>query len=91
MVEKSYFVSANVVARKEARFFNFIIDQIIIVFISICISILLDLVFYIQTDVEITKPSYISENPMITEYLYINLITFITKAFLIIRLLVPQG
>jgi uncharacterized RDD family membrane protein YckC len=76
-MENSFFVTTKVLANKGARFFNFIIDQIIIIFIAICISILLDVIFYIQTVMEITKPLFISENPKLTEYLFISLITFI--------------
>jgi len=84
MVERSYFVSAKVVARKEARFLNFVIDYIIIFLILVLISIL-DMVFFLETDSEIVDSSFIPEGNSLTEYLFFNLISssyyFIIEVF----------
>ena len=76
-MQNSFFVTTKVLANKGARFFNFVIDQIIIIFIAICISILLDVIYFLQTDIDNTNESFISENNRLSEYLFISLITFI--------------
>lgn len=74
MVEKSYFVSANVVARKEARFLNFIIDYISIFLILVLISIL-NMVFFLETDSEVVDSSIIPEGNTAAEYIIFSLLS----------------
>ncbi len=74
MVEKSYFVSANVVARKEARFLNFIIDYISIFLILVLLTIL-DMVFFVENNSEIIEPSFISESNTLAEYLIFSFLS----------------
>jgi uncharacterized RDD family membrane protein YckC len=72
MVEKSYFVSANVVARKEARFFNFVVDYISIFLILVLISIL-NMVFFLDIDSEVVDSSIIPEGNTLAEYIIFSL------------------
>jgi len=74
MVEKSYFVSANVVARKEARFLNFIIDYISIFLILVLLSILY-MVFFLETDSEVVDSSIIPEGNTAAEYIIFSLLS----------------
>lgn len=74
MVEKSYFVSTNVVARKEARFLNFIIDYISIFLILVLISIL-NMVLFLETDSEVVDSSIIPEGNTAAEYIIFSLLS----------------
>ncbi|MBP6236489.1 MAG: RDD family protein, partial [Saprospiraceae bacterium] len=74
MVEKSYFVSANVVARKEARFFNFVVDYISIFLILVLISIL-NMVFFLDIDSEVVDSSIIPEGNTLAEYIIFSLLS----------------